>query len=636
VLPETLRLPTDLPYGLAMISFRLPGMDSPDFAAAQILADVLSSQRGDIYGLVPQGKALYAGFWMNPLPIAGAGSAVAAFPPGADSAALLKELGEIIENSLKAGLPAELVEAAKRHELADYEFERNSVAGLAESWSQALAVEGRESPEDDVRALQGVTVDDVNRVAREYLDKEHAILAVLTPESSGQPIAAKGFGGAESFAPTNPKPVALPPWAEKALASLRVPASTLSPVVRKLDNGLTLIVQPESISDTVGVYGFVRNEAKLEMPVGQDGVDEALGQLLSYGTTSLDRLAFQKALDDIGAEETAGLHFSLQVLPAHFERGLELLADNLLHPALPEDDFKIVQGQLAREAEGVLESPDYLADHALKAALFPRGDPTLRQTTPATVSSLTIDDVRAYYRKVFVPQLTTIVVIGAVDPDRAEATVQSAFGAWRTEGPVPSILLPKVPLSRSSVAAVPNQSRVQDNVALAETIGLTRSHPDYYALQLGNHVLGGGFYATRLYRDLREKGGLVYFVKSTFDVNETRGIYSVRFGCDPPKVAKARNIVVRDLRAMQREPVTASELRNAKAQALREIPLSESNVQGIAVGLLHRASHGLPLDEPTRAARRYYSMSAEEIRAAFARWVRPSDLAQVTEGPPPP
>ena len=374
VLPQTLELRTDLPYGMAVISFRMPGMDSPDYAAAQILGDVLSSQRGELYELVPAGKALYAGFFVNGLPIAGVGGAMAAFPPGADSQALLKELGEIVAKEVKEGLPAELVEAAKRHELADYQFERNSVSGLAESWSQALAVEGRGSPEDDVRALSSVTVEDVNRVARAYLDQEHAILAVLTPESSGQPVAAKGFGGAESFAPKNPKAVALPVWAEKALANLRVPTSTLKPVVHKLANGLTLILQPESISDTVSVYGSVRNEPKLETPAGQDGVDELLGQLFSYGSTSLDRLAFQKALDDIGAEESAGVGFSLQVLPAHFERGVELLAENLLHPALPADDFKIVQGQLAREAGGVLASPDYLAEHALREGLFPQGD----------------------------------------------------------------------------------------------------------------------------------------------------------------------------------------------------------------------------------------------------------------------
>ncbi len=635
VKPETLHLPTDLPYGLAVISFRMPGLDSPDYAAAQVLGDVLSSQRGSLYGLVPKGKALYAGFSLNGLPGAGIGSALAAFPRGADGEALLKEVGDILAAARKGGVSRDLVRAAERHELADHEFARNSVPGLAESWSQALAVEGRASPEEDVKAMARVTTEEVDRVARTYLDPAHAVVAVLTPVPSGSPVATRGFGGAESFAPRTVAAVALPRWAEKALGHPTVPASTIHPVVRRLANGLTLIVQRETISDTVSVYGTIRTEPALEAPPGQDGVDDVLGQLLSYGSTSLGRIPFQKALDDIGAEESAGTDFSLRVLPAHFERGLDLLADNLLHPALPRADFDVVRAQSARAAAGVLQSPDYLAGRALKSALFPAGDPTLRQTTPATVTSLTYDDVTAYYRKAFRPDLTTIVVIGNVAPGRAEAAVRRAFGSWEAEGPKPAILLPVVPASRPSVAAVPDRSRVQDDVTLAETLGLVRSDPDYYALQLGNHVLGGAFYATRLYRDLREKGGLVYFVSSRFDVGRTRSVYSVQFGCDPANVSRTRAIVVRDLEAIRREPVTPGELRNAKALALREIPLSEASVDRVAAGLLYREGHDLPLDEPTRAARRYFAMSAGRIEAAFARWVRPRELVQVTEGPPP-
>ncbi|HTP49794.1 MAG TPA: pitrilysin family protein [Anaeromyxobacteraceae bacterium] len=633
--PEMLRLRTDLPYGLAAMSFRMPGTDSADYAAAQVLGDVLSSQRGGLYGLVPRGKALYAGFSTDWLPAGGVGSAVAAFPRGADSEGLLQEIGEILRESLTKGISPDLVAAAKRRELADFEFQRNSVAGLAQIWSQALAVEGRRSPEDSVREIERVTVDDVNRVARRYLDPKHAILAILTPESSGGPIAAKGFGGAEALATTSRGKGEMPAWAEKALGEPRVPASTVHPTVHKLANGLTLIVQHESISNTVSVYGSVRNEPDLETPDGKDGVDDVLGQLFSFGTTSLDRLAFQEALDDLGAEESAGVEFSLRVLAANFERGLDLLADNLLHPALPPADFKVVQGQTARAGAGLLESPDYLTERALSAALFPSDDPTQRQATPSTVSSLTYEDVKAYYRKVLRPDLTTIVVIGNVDDARVEAAVRSAFGSWRSEGPKPRTVLPTVPLNRPSVAVLPDQSRVQDDVTLAETLDLTRSDPDYYALELGNHVLGGAFYASRLYRDLREKGGLVYSVDSRFDVDQTRAVYSVQFGCDPRNVSEARAIVVRNLEAMQREPVTAAELHNARALALREIPLAESSVRRIALGLLDRAQHDLPLDEPTLAARRYLTMGAEEIRAAFARRLRPHDMVQVTQGPAP-
>ena len=80
VKPDTLRMPTDLPYGLAVITYRFPGSDSPDYAAAQVLSDVLSNQRGKLYSLVPEGKALYAGFQYYSLPKSGIGFAIAAFP----------------------------------------------------------------------------------------------------------------------------------------------------------------------------------------------------------------------------------------------------------------------------------------------------------------------------------------------------------------------------------------------------------------------------------------------------------------------------------------------------------------------------------------------------------------------------
>src|SRR5579884_3931307 len=142
---ETLNLETDLPYGLAVISFRMPGSSSPDFAAAEVLADVLSSQRGSLYALVPEGKALFAGFALEGMPGAGLGYAIAAFPKGADSAALVQQMRQILADDLKHGLPADLVEAAKRREAAEGEFRRNSISGLAMTWSDALAVEGLKS-----------------------------------------------------------------------------------------------------------------------------------------------------------------------------------------------------------------------------------------------------------------------------------------------------------------------------------------------------------------------------------------------------------------------------------------------------------------------------------------------------------
>ena len=164
---NALALKTDLPYGVAVAAFRMPGSNSADYAATQVLADVLASQRGTLYALAPEGKALYADFEMSSLPEASVGYALAAFPKGADGKGLVEQMKKILADDVRDGVPPELVEAARRHELVNAEFQKNSVTGLAMAWVNAVAVERRESPDEDVRAIEKVTAADVNRVARE-------------------------------------------------------------------------------------------------------------------------------------------------------------------------------------------------------------------------------------------------------------------------------------------------------------------------------------------------------------------------------------------------------------------------------------------------------------------------------------
>jgi zinc protease len=635
VKPETLNIPSDFPFGVAAISFRLPGTDSPDYAATQVLGDVLNSERGTLYALVPEGKAIFAEFEGQSLPQSGLAIALAGYPRGADSSALMSEIHNILADDIKNGFPPDLVAAAKRHEITDEELQKNSVSGLASEWSQAVAVEGRRSPEDDLEAMERVTAQDVDRVARQYLNLNDTITAVLPPQPSGKPISRSSFGGAESFAPQHVKPVPLPTWASQALAKLTVPELTMDPTVRTLPNGIKLIVQRESVSDTVSVYGHIKNNSDLEVPQGQEGAGGVLDQLFSFGTTTLNRIEFQKALDDIGADESAGLDFSLQVLANQFQRGAQLLADNELHPALPARAFAIMQQQQARYVAGQLQSPRYLAHRALEEGLYPKGDPVLRQATPATVSSLTLGDIKNYYQHAFRPDLSTIVVVGNVTPQEAESVIEKYFGSWTASGPKPPTDLSPVPLNNPSATTVPDKSRVQDSVMLAETLGINRFSPDYYALQLGNEVLGGGFYASRLGQDLRETTGLVYYVGSSLDAGKARSTYEVSYGCDPPNVFKARTFIVRDLKAMQTAPVSAHDLDQAKALLLRSIPLSESSVDSIADGWISRSDIGLPLDEPIIAARHYLILTGPEVQAAFAKWIRPTDMVQVVQGPNP-
>lgn len=633
---ESFTIDSNLPYLLAVVSFRFPGTDSPDFAAARILSDVLSSQRADLYGLVPQGKALGTEFaLLETYPKASAAFALGAIPSEADPTAITAEVKKIIADYAAKGVPDDLVEAAKKGEIASAEFGRNSITNLAALWSQALASEGRDSPDEDVEAMKRVTLEDVNRVAKKYLVEQNEITAILKPVPSGEAAAAKGFGGTEAATTAPTKPVALPEWAEAAVKSLRIPQATLHPSDVILPNGIRLIVQSEKTSPTITLLGSIKTQTQLETPLGQDGVSDVLEGLFSYGTKTLDRLAFQKALDDIAASESAGANFNLKVLKQDFARGVELLADNELHPALPQDAFKVVQQQTAQLSAGELQSPSYHMDRALSRALLPAGDPLLRETTPQTVSSLKYEDVTGYFAKTFRPDLTTIVVIGDIAPEEARSIIEKHFGSWQASGAKPDVVLRPVPANKPSAANVPDPSQIQDTVNLAQELEINRFSPDYYALQLGNHVLGGGFYATRLYRDLREKAGYVYNINDSLNASETRATYSIDYGCDPKNVSKARVMVEQELIAMQKTNVTPAELQQAKALLLRQIPLAESSEDAVAGGMIARSRIGLPLDEPSHAAQRYFNMTADEVRAAFAKHLSPANFVQVVRGPVP-
>jgi zinc protease len=633
---ESFTLDSNLPYLLAFIAYRMPGTDSADFAAVHILSDVLASQRGNIYGLVPQGKALDAEFGLaGEYPKASVAYSVAVLPAAGDAGPVTQEMRKIIADYAMNGVPEDLVEAAKRREIAAAEFRRNSIPGLAEVWSEALASEGRNSPDEDVEAMKRVTVGDVNRLAKTYLVDQGSITAELKPSPSGEPVASNGFGGAEALTSTPTKPVELPSWASSRLLTLDLPPAQPASSDVTLPNGLRLIVRTVKITPTVTVIGNVRHDPQMEAPSGRDGVDRVLDDLFSYGTKNLDRLAFQKALDDIAADESAGFGFSLRVLKQDFARGVQLLADNELNPALPEQAFNVLKPQTAQFIAGQLRSPGYRAGRALDAALFPPKDPALRQTTPDTVSSLSLDDIKQYYAKTIRPDLTTIAVIGDITPEEARSAIEKSFGEWKAAGQKPEVDLPRVPANKSAAENVPDPTQLQDSVNLSETIPITRFDDDYYPLQLGNHVLGGGFYATRLYHDLRQVNGYVYNVDVVLNAQKTRTIYTVDYACDPKNVSKARQLIQRDLMDMQKENVTPGELQLAKALVLRQLPLGEASENGVATALVRRAQIGLPLNEPERAAKRFYDLSADDVRAAFTKWIRPDDFVQIVRGPAP-
>jgi zinc protease len=295
----------------------------------------------------------------------------------------------------------------------------------------------------------------------------------------------------------------------------------------------------------------------------------------------------------------------------------------------------VVQKQTADLTAGQIKSPAYRTRRALSEALLPKDDPSLRDQTPESVMGLKIDDVKSYMAHAMRPDLTTIVIVGDITPAEARTEIEKAFGGWKATGPKPAVELPPVPPNKATAANVGDPQAVQDTVMLSEELQINRFSPDYYPMQLGTYVLGGGFYASRLYHDLRQVAGYVYTVDVSLRATKTRSTYTVDYGSEPANVSKARALVERDLNAMRTENVTPGELQLAKSLLLRALQLQESSESAVAGALLARAQLGLPLNEQDNAAKKYLALTADEIRESFNRQLRVDDLVQVVRGPAP-
>jgi zinc protease len=634
--PQTIARTTPDATGTVQYLYRMPGEQSKDYAAMQVLLDVLNNARSKLSDLAAEGKVLSAD--ASPAPFAHGGilALEAAFPKGGDSARTATELNGAIDEVLKDGVPSGLVEAAKRQERAQFEFNKNDPTSLAESWSQAMAWQGLDSPRQGLDRIEKVTVADVNHVAREYLNAGKRITVVLTPSPDGKrPPDSQGFGGSETFASDAKLNVPLPSWAATALANLQMPRWALSPVKMRLPNGITLIVQPESISQTVTLMGHIDHNDDLQEPNGQEGVGRVLGSLFDYGTTTLDRNAFHEALDKIAATESGGPDFKLAVPAENFDRGMQLLADNELHPALPQSAFDVQRQILARTLAGELQSPNYKMIRALHQGLLPSGDPELRQATPATVQGLTLADAKAYYAQTYRPDMATIVIVGDVTPEQAKTEVEKHFGAWQASGPRPDVIPKPVPLNAAGYTVVSNAYASQDTVLMGQMLNLNLYDPNRYALELGNEVLGGNGFASRLMLDIRVRHGYAYGASSGTDFDRSRSMFFVYYGSDPGKVKPADQLVLEDLQNMCNAPINADEIANARQSLVRSIPVGVSNVDGIARSLLTWSYKGEPLNEPMVAAKYYLSLSAQQVQEAFKTYIKPSHLTQVVVGPAP-
>jgi zinc protease len=634
-----LKRTTTLAYPLAAIGFRLPGLDSPDFLPSFVLQGILGSDRGALHQLGDDGLAL-EGEWtsMPYVKEAQLGFAIAALSPGSDPDAMVRKLESIMTNYRDHGVANELFESTKRRLVADQELSRNSIASLASDWADTIAVDREPSIAYEQELIGRVTLADVNRVAKRYFDVNHAVIGSLTPSAGASQSQAPAPAGQTRENPLGKQQAVthLPGWGNALVHDVAVPGTNLAPQSTKLANGITLIVQPETISDTVFVYGSVKTAPSLQEPTGKEGIARILEGIYQYGTQALDRQSFQRALEAVDTTLGGGSSFGLQTTSRNFDRAVTLLSQNELQPRFDQGTFDIVRRRAIDALQTELNSSHSIALQRAAQKLLPFNDPELRQPSVSGMQAISLDDVKSYYAKTMRPDLATIVVVGNVNAQQARASIDRAFGGWHASGPTPVVDLPPVPINPPGEVKVPLPNIHQDYVTLEQLVPLPRSAPQYYPLLLGNTVLGGGSLGpeqSRLFRDIRQNAGLVYSIDSQFVSTGARSRFSIEFACAQGNETRIEGLVNDELAQLRKEPIGDFELSLMKASMVRRVVLGDASAAQIGQGLLNDATNGLPLDQSHVDAQHLLATDARAIQDAFATQIRPENFVRTIEGP---
>jgi len=410
---------------------------------------------------------------------------------------------------------------------------------------------------------------------------------------------------------------------------------------RRLANGLELRAVSHRAVPVAAMVLLVPGGASADEPprVGLASITADLLDEGSRGQSALemaDRIARIGGDFDIDVTSDATV-LSLATLDRFFETGLALVFEMATEPNLFEADLDRVRQLRLERLRQLRNLPGAVADRAFAQVLYqshPYAQPGFGTT--AALSGLVVDDVRAFHRRMFQPEGTTLVLAGDRDPEDLLALGEAAFAAW-PPGERPAhdlrdrgrVAAPPVPGARLSIVDRPGAAQSELRVG---RVAAPRATPDYHALVLLNAVLGGQF-VSRLNMNLREAKGFTYGVRTGFDLRLGAGPFVVQtsVGTDVTVPALTETFgELRDIRTAR--PVTVDELTLARSSVSLGYPRGFEVVQQVARAVSQLALHELPDSYFEDFVPRLSAVTLAEVAAAAERYLDPDAMATVVVG----
>ncbi len=436
---------------------------------------------------------------------------------------------------------------------------------------------------------------------------------------------------------------ALPASAQKHYKDIVYPPlrELVVPDVARIDlpNGLALYLLEDHSLPKVEGRVLVRTGSRLE-PKEKIGLASILGQVLrTGGSTSrtgeeMDRLlenAGASVETEIGASSATASVFALE---EHVPLVLEILADIVRNPALPEDKIELAKVQertgIARRNDDVGE----IAGREFGKLLFGADSPYARVPEYETIEAITRDDLVEFHRRYFQPNRVLLGLWGDFDSAQVRALVEKNFGTW-TKGaggdsrPAP---LPPVESKRGRTIAFIEKDDVNQTQIRIGHLGGRIDDPDYFALSVMGEILGGGF-SSRLFQTVRTQRGLAYHASARWAAAyDHPGTFSASSSTKSESTVETIRAILEEIERMSREPVTDEELRIAKDGILNSFVFNFDGKGEVGSRLMTYDYYGYPRDFLSKYQKSVEKVTVEDVRRVAAAHVHAEDLTVLAVG----
>ena len=377
--------------------------------------------------------------------------------------------------------------------------------------------------------------------------------------------------------------------------SLHIPTWTKT----KLANGAALIVIEKHDLPLIALnIDFVGGSSNFESG-DKLGVSAFAAQMLSEGTKSktADQLSDAQQLlgtaifANVGSESGT---FRFTSLKDKFEPALGLLVDMMLNSTFPDEALERIRGRTIVNLTQAKDQPNSIAANVFSKVTYGDDHPYGRVVSEKTVRTITRADVVAFASTYFRPGRAVITVSGDVDPKTVRRLLERALAAWPAGGEPPTFAYGATPAPKARTIYLIDKPKAAQSVFAFGAPGPSRSTPDYYALSVMNHLLGGLF-QSRLNHDIREVKGFSYGVNSSFAYGRGPGAFRAGGGIVSAKTDSALMGFMKHFKGVQGEiPFTDDEMKQGKESLIQSLPSRFSTVNGIAASISSIYTQGLP------------------------------------------